>query len=166
MARGYPQEQLDSVEPSAVQEIVSSLKQLHDRGKPQSDAEVRQRIDDYFAFCEESSIRPGIESLSMALHVSRQSLYRWSVGEDCSTERAELIQSAKAVIAAFLEQCVLQGKISPPSGIFLMKNWLSYKDTLSIEENMPHDSEKKPALKELPDLREQLQIHSDEAKER
>ena len=26
-----------------------------------------------------------------------------------------------------------RGKISPPSGIFLMKNWLNYKDTISFE---------------------------------
>jgi hypothetical protein len=29
---------------------------------------------------------------------------------------------------------VLRGRISPPSGIFLMKAWLGYKDTVSIEE--------------------------------
>ena len=43
MGKGYPQTQLDDIEPSAVQEIVTSLKQLHDRGKPKTDAEVRQR---------------------------------------------------------------------------------------------------------------------------
>ena len=29
-----------------------------------------------------------------------------------------------------------RGKISPPSGIFLLKNWLNYKDTLSFENNV------------------------------
>lgn len=33
----------------------------------------------------------------------------------------ELIQSTKAFIGAFIEQAMLGGKISPPSGIFLMK---------------------------------------------
>ena len=69
MGKGYPQTQLDDIEPSAVQEIVSSLKELHDKGKPQSDEELEQRIDDYFAFCEKSSIRPGIESLALSLHI-------------------------------------------------------------------------------------------------
>ena len=156
MGKGYPQTQLDDIEPSAVQEIVTSLKQLHDRGKPKTDAEVRQRIDDYFAFCEESSIRPGIESLSMALHVTRQTIYRWSNNEDCSTERAEMIQSAKAFIASYLEQAMLQGKISPPSGIFLAKNWLGYKDQISIEESIPHDNEKKTIF-ELPVLRKRTE---------
>lgn len=132
----YPQGQLDDLEPSAVQEIVGSLKELHDRGKPQTDAEIKQRIDEYFQFCQQSSIRPGIESLCMALHISRTTLFNWNNGINCSTECQELIQSAKSFIGAFIEQAMLGGKISPPSGIFLMKNWLNYKDAVSIEESI------------------------------
>lgn len=134
----FPQAGLDDMEPGAVQMIVSSLKELHDMGRPQTDEEVANRIDAYFSLCERSSIRPGIESLCMALHISRTTLYRWSNGDDCSSYKQELIQSAKAFIGAFIEQAMLSGKISPPSGIFLMKNWLSYKDQISIEEAVPH----------------------------
>ena len=63
----YPQGQLDDVQPEKVQELVKSLKQLHDRGKPQTDEEIKQRIDEYFSFCQQSSIRPGIESLCLSL---------------------------------------------------------------------------------------------------
>jgi hypothetical protein len=56
----------------------------------------------------------------------------------CIEKCRELIQSAKAFIGAFIEQAMLGGKISPPSGIFLMKNWLSYKDAISIEESIPN----------------------------
>lgn len=165
MARGYPQEQLDCVEPSAVQEIVSSLKQLHDRGKPQNDEEVRQRLDDYFRLCEQSSIRPGIESACLALAISRQTFFRWSRGEGCGPRRQEIVQSAKSFIAAFIEQAMLGGKISPPSGIFLMKNWLGYKDQLSIEENILPDNGKKAALR-LPDLRKELQRYAEEMEQK
>ena len=156
MGKGYPQTQLDDIEPSAVQEIVSSLKELHDKGKPQSDEELEQRIDDYFAFCEKSSIRPGIESLALSLHITRKTLYLWGNGEGCSSRKTEAIQSAKAFIAAFIEQSMLQGKISPPSGIFLAKNWLGYKDQISIEESIPHDNEKKTIF-ELPVLRKRTE---------
>ena len=151
----YPQAGLDDIEPAAVQQIVSSLKELHELGRPQTDEETKQRIDEYFAFCERSSIRPGIESLCMALHISRTTLFRWNNGEDCSEYKQELIQSAKSFIGAFLEQAMLGGKISPPSGIFLMKNWLSYKDAISIEEAVPQkDSRKSLAAAELPKLGE------------
>lgn len=144
MARNnYPQAGLDEIEPGTVQQIVTSLKELHDLGRPETDEEVAKRIDDYFEFCQRSSIRPGIESLCMSLHISRTTLFRWNNGDNCSTYRQELIQSAKSFIGAFLEQAMLGGKISPPSGIFLMKNWLSYKDAISIEESMPQDNYKK-----------------------
>lgn len=151
----YPQMGLDDIDSGTVYQIVSSLRELHDMGRPTSDEEVENRINEYFSFCERSSIRPGIESLCMALHISRTTLFRWNNGEDCSTHRQEIIQSAKSFIGAYLEQAMLGGKITPPSGIFLMKNWLSYKDTVSIEEAMtPHDHAKKAlTIADLPDLR-------------
>lgn len=155
----YPQAGLDDLEPAAVQQIVSSLKELHDKGRPQTDEELKQRIDEYFSFCECSSIRPGIESLCMSLHISRTTLFRWSNGIDCSSYKQELIQSAKSFIGAFIEQAMLCGKISPPSGIFLMKNWLSYKDSISIEESVPQkDSKRTLTASELPKLNDSLSL--------
>ncbi|MCI8873930.1 MAG: hypothetical protein HFH51_13980 [Lachnospiraceae bacterium] len=145
----YPQGQIDDMETSTVQELVTSLKQLHDRGKPETDEEIKQRIDEYFSFCQQSSIRPGIEFLCMALHISRTTLFNWNNGT------GELIQSAKSFIAAYIEQALLSGKVSPPSGIFLMKNWLSYKDTVSMEESIPNKEEKHVlTASELPRLGE------------
>lgn len=155
----YPQAGIDDIDPAAVQHIVSSLKELHDKGRPQTDEELKQRIDEYFSFCERSSIRPGIESLCMALHISRTTLFRWSNGIDCSSYKQELIQSAKSFIGAFIEQAMLCGKISPPSGIFLMKNWLNYKDTISLEEAMPQtDSKRTLTASELPKLNDSLSL--------
>ena len=138
----YPQGALDDIQAEKVQEIVTNLKQLHDKGKPTTDEEIKQRIDDFFLFCQHSSIRPGIESLCMSLHISRTTLFNWHNGVGCSQVCQEYIQSAKAFISAYIEQATLSGKISPPSGIFLMKNWLGYKDTVSIEENTPKEKEK------------------------
>lgn len=149
----YPQAGLDEIEPAAVQQIVSSLKELHDKGRPKTDEEVEERINEYFSFCERSSIRPGIESLCLSLHISRTTLFKWNRGIDCSLYRQELTQSAKAFISAFIEQAMLGGKISPPSGIFLAKNWLGYKDTISIEESIPEQTtERALTAAELPKL--------------
>lgn len=164
MARNsYPQGQIDEMEPSTVQEIVTSLRQLHDRGKPKTDEEIKQRIDEYFSFCQGSSIRPGIESLCMALHITRTTLFNWNNGIGCSDACQGLIQSAKAFIGAFIEQAMLGGKISPPSGIFLMKNWLSYKDAISIEESIPNQEQKRVlTADQLPDLREPVKLLSED----
>lgn len=66
-----------------------------------------------------------------------------------------MTQSAKAFISAFIEQAMLGGKISPPSGIFLAKNWLGYKDTISIEESIPEQTrERALTAAELPTVEE------------
>lgn len=151
----YPAASLNAIEPSTVAELVTSLKQLHEKGKPDTDDELERRINDYFLFCEQSAIRPGIESLCLALHISRTTLFRWSRGEDCGQRRQELVLSAKSFISAFIEQAMLSGKINPASGIFLMKNWLNYKDTVSLEEATPGGSKGRAlSVDQLPKLSE------------
>lgn len=129
----FPQEGIDNLEPEFVSDVVQSLKELNSMGKPNTDDEVKDRIDKYFEFCQSTGNRPGVESLCLALHISRTTLFNWNAGINCSAERQEIISNAKGFIAAFIEQVVMRGKISPPSGIFLMKNWLNYKDTISFE---------------------------------
>ena len=130
----YPNVALSDLPEDFVGEAVRSLKELNALGKPQTDAEVQERIDQYFKFCENSGCRPGIESLCLSLHISRTTLFNWVRGYGCSPERKQIAERAKSFVGAFLEQSVLRGKISPPSGIFIMKNWLGYKDTISLEE--------------------------------
>ena len=99
---------------------------------------MKERIDMFFQFCEDSSVRPGVQALCTALHISRTTLFRWSNGEDCDGERREIVSMAKSFIDSFLEQVTLSGQVSPPVGIFLLKNWCNYKDTIGIEENVTH----------------------------
>ena len=131
---------LSELEKPDIRCLVSDLRQLHNLGQPKTDAEVEQRITDYFAFCENSALRPGIESLCLALHISRMSLFNWANGRGCSAERQRIVQTAKAFISAFLEQITMSGKISPPSGIFLLKNWCNYKDAYSFDAAGPTDN--------------------------
>lgn len=129
-----PTGSLEQVPAAKVKMIVTDLLQLHDMGACKSDQEVEDRIDAYFRLCQASSIRPGIESLSAALHIDRTGLWRWSNGNGCSRRRQEAVNMAKGLIAAYLEQASLQGQVNPVTGIFLMKNWLNYKDTQTLED--------------------------------
>lgn len=154
----YPQAAIDELEPSVVHQIVTSLRELHDKGRPQTDEEVRQRIDEYFTFCEASSCRPGVESLCLALHITRNTLFNWSHGVNCSERRMELAQSAKAFISAFLEQATLQGKLNPASSCFLFKNWCGYRDTISFEtEEQPTETRVRTSAELLADMRKLTQ---------
>lgn len=58
---------------------------------------------------------------------------------------------------------MLGGKISLSSGIFLMKNWLSYKDASSIEESMPNKKTKRILIAaELPKLGEPATLQGED----
>lgn len=147
MSKGiYPTQEPDQVPAAAVQEIVTNLKQLHDLGRPTDDQAVESRIEQYFSFCQRSSIRPGIESLCVALHVSRETLNRWGHGIGCSRRRQETVEAAKAFITAALEQMALCGRLSPPTAIFLLKNWASYRDVVSVENEPAVSRDLEPEL--------------------
>ena len=133
-ANNTPQAQLEKLPPEKVKMIVGDLLQLHSLGRCENDEEVETRISQYFELCRNTSIRPGIESLSSALHIDRVTLWKWSQGQGCSARRAEAVRSAKSMIYSFLEQAGMQGQINPIPFCFLSKNWMGYKDSYMFEE--------------------------------
>lgn len=150
----YPQAAIDELEPSVVHQIVTSLRELHDKGRPKTDEEVEERINEYFTFCEHSSCRPGVESLCLALHITRNTFFNWNHGVNCSERRTEIVQSAKAFISAFLEQATLQGKLNPASSCFLFKNWCNYKDNISFEvDEQPTEARARTSSELLADMK-------------
>lgn len=143
MARGVaPQTELDNIEPTKTHLIMESLLDLNNLGKPRTCDELKDRISQYFAYCERSSLRPGVESLAYAVGVSRITIYQWSLGNGCDREWQEIILNAKGLIAAYLEQAALSGQINPATAIFLMKGWLGYSDTVSLEQKAEEEHEK------------------------
>lgn len=115
-------------------ELIGNLMQLRAKGIPETDSELEERISQYFSFCQNSSIRPGIESLCLSLNITRTTLWRWSQGTNCSKRRQQAVLAAKQLIGSFLEQALLSGSVNPVSCIFLLKNWMAYRDSISIEE--------------------------------
>lgn len=135
----YPTAQLDDIDPEFIGVTVTSLMELSNRGTPQNDAELAQRIDDYFRFCADRKLRPGVESLALALDIDRSCLWRWC-GNDAKTKSDEwirLCRQAKQMIVAFTEAAMLSGKVSPPVGIFALKNIAGWRDTISFDDATP-----------------------------
>lgn len=120
---------INEIEPDVMRDISDTLVSLRNMGKPQTDAEIKNRIDTYFDACRNSAVRPGIEGLSMALCVTRETLRNWANQVGCSAERAEYVRQAKQYILAILENLGLQNKVYPATMIFCLKNWADYKDT-------------------------------------
>ena len=138
-----------------VADTITSLSQLAKLGKPATVEELEQRLDDYFSFCAEHGSRIGIESISLCLGVDRTTFWRWCNGDHGKGERwTEICAQAKQTIIAFTEQAMISGKISPPVGIFCMKNVANWKDTVSFEDATPTETTHKNVLDagELPTL--------------
>ena len=152
----YPTAALNEPDSSdlAVLSLMNTIRQKAD-SRPQNVEELKKRIDGYFSFCHDHELRPGVEGLSLALGISRQMFWRW-----CNNERGrewgDVCNSAKQALGAYLEAVSMNGKLNPATSIFLMKNWLGYKD--SVELTATNDRQDLPDLssvrERLPDIAE------------
>ena len=133
----YPTNQLNKLPAGTCADTISCLRDLADKGKPETEEELKQRIDDYFQFCVERDVRCGIESLCLSLSITRTTLFNWCNGRGCSREWQEICQNAKQFILTFLEQVSMSGKLNPATSIFLLKNVGGYKDSVSFEDMVP-----------------------------
>ena len=60
---------------------------------------------------------------------------------------------AKQFVLTFLETLTMQGKINPASSIFYLKNWGSYKDSISFDDVAPLTSVRQTlGVSDLPKL--------------
>lgn len=135
----YPAAQVNTIPAEKVKAITNDVLHFKDASKPETDVEKVRRIDEFFEYCAESGMRPGIESLCLALKINRSTLLRWSRGEGASDFLRDAVCEAKATIGGFLEQASMRGNLNPATGIFLAKNWLGYKDNIGIEESTPQE---------------------------
>ena len=101
--------------------------------KVRSDEELDERIDQFFEYCIQNGIRPGVEAMALACGTCRQRIWDWETGRKTLGGRtADIIQNAKQRLATFHEALMLTGKINPVTGIFLAKNNFGYRDSIEF----------------------------------
>ena len=105
-----------------MQGVTDTLISLYRKGRPFTDAEVRERVEEYFDACRFGGLRPAMESLCMSLHISRETMRNWKNGVGCSKERQQIIQDARQLVLAESEQMAFQGALHPGVYAFYMKN--------------------------------------------
>lgn len=129
--QNYPVQQQPDISKQEMSEQVGSISAL--MKLPPIDSKdinaLEKRIEDFFTFCQTKSLRPSVTLLAVALGVRRETLWKW---EQSNTPRGEAISRAKGIIEALTEQWLSSGKISPPSGIFILKNHFNWRDTVDI----------------------------------
>lgn len=94
---------------------------------------VKKRCEEYFQLCIDHDKKPTIAGLAFALGIDRT--YLWMIvkgGSNVPKESVEHMKRAYNLIGAMMEDWMQNGQINPVSGIFLMKNNLSYADKQEI----------------------------------
>lgn len=115
---------------------------------------VEERVGWYFNHCIENDMKPGIAGLCNALGISRMTFFNWqSKGSRDRKEHQIIAQRAKAILEDMMEQYMMNGKVNPVSGIFLMKNnfegYYDRQDVVLTPGNPLEPQKSESELKEL-----------------
>lgn len=94
--------------------------------------QVNERIGWYFQHCIDDDMKPTVMGLCNALGIDRRTFYDWSVGNNRSDSHTPSIKRAKNFLEEMMESYMLNGKINPVSGIFLLKNNFGYQDKQEV----------------------------------
>ena len=120
--------------------------------------QVENRIGEYFTHCAENDRRPQIVGLCNWLGISRDTLNSWVNGETRNTTHTDIIKKAYRVMEEMWSDYMQYGKISPPTAIFLAKNWYGYKDVADVVvtpnnplQGMDADTARKRLVEAVPD---------------
>lgn len=90
--------------------------------------QVNERIEWYFNHCIEDDMKPTVMGLCNALGISRDTFHQWCTGNSRKDTHTDSIKKAKDFLEEMMESYMLNGKINPVSGIFLLKNNFGYQD--------------------------------------
>lgn len=119
---------------------------------------INQRIDEYVDFCESHNAVPTLSGLALVLGTDRRTLWRWETGELRTPAHRDAIKRAHVLIEESINRLLMEGKMNPAAGIFMLKNWYGYKDNVDINVTpVTSMAESLPAerieaqLKDLPD---------------
>jgi len=140
-------ENVEIVENSNILSIFDKFRRLPPVSKHDVQG-ISERLDLYFNTCAQSKFIPTVESMTLALGVSRQAVWKWQQ-EEC--EAGRLISRAKEYINSLLTTATLQGEVAFPYAIWLQKNHFQYSDTQKIEIK-PFDDKRALTASELPKL--------------
>lgn len=110
--------------------------------------QVEMRIKQYFRDCLDNDMKPNVVGLADWIGVDQTTLTRWKRGDFRAETHCPLIKRAYMKLEELWVDYMQNGKINPPSGIFLGKNMFGYKDVqdMVITPNNPLGEEVDPEV--------------------
>ena len=106
---------------------------------------VWTRTCQYFEMCSTMDEKPSVEGYALSLGVERRTLARWVNGDNTgnlSEESLKAINKGYQLLGAQMSSFMLNGKINPIAGIFLMRNNLGYTNIDQLPEEKPEEEDK------------------------
>ena len=67
----WPTAQQPDMNPGEMSEAVALMNSIRDRTRPKTDEELEQRVGEFFQWCADSDVRPGVELLALSLGTTR-----------------------------------------------------------------------------------------------
>lgn len=119
-------------EPSDISRAIINATRYIKAEPCESDEEVAERINEYFAECAAEGMIPKWETLSLALGVTRRITWQWANGHAGSPVRQRMLARAKEILAAVDAELVQTGKVNPVVYIFRAKNFYDMKDQQDV----------------------------------
>ncbi len=95
-------------------------------------AQVENRINAYFDYCEDNDRKPNIIGMANWLGVSRDTIATWKTGEYRGDTHSAIIKKAISALEEMWVDYMMDGKVNPGSGIFIGKNHFQYRDEQNI----------------------------------
>ena len=94
--------------------------------------EIRDRVDFYYQLCVTDGIRPNLPGLALAFGLTRTGLMNALSDRRMTREAAQELGRGIAMMDEILSGMVLDGRVMPVAAIYLMNNWLGYKNASEV----------------------------------
>ena len=94
--------------------------------------QVQERISQYFDFCQQHNLFPGICGMANWIGVHRDTLHSWKTGEFRRKTHQQIIQRAYDVIEEVLVTMLYDDSIPSATGIFMLKSQFGYRDRVDV----------------------------------
>lgn len=114
--------------------------------------QVERRIGEYFDHCMEDDMKPTVMGICNSLGISRATFHEWCTGGRRGGAYVDIIKKAKDFLEEMMESYMVNGKVNPVTGIFLLKNNFGYRDQQEVvlkptmelgEQTSPEDLQQK-----------------------
>lgn len=126
-------ERVEKGVPASIMDIQDKLLEMGKLGRVQDADEMLERYNQARDIFKSQDMRLGIESICLCLGITRQTLWNWERGIGCDNDMQMVAKMIKQANASYLETLTLSGKVSPPVGIFALKNMANWSDTPAIQ---------------------------------